>query len=214
MLPEIQLDYMFMGTAVVGEQEKDKVATPGSGDLVTALHAVDVDSLARMAVVADKGPVDYVVKAVLDFISEIGRTRCILRSDNEPAVKALVAEIVKQREHETIVEEVPKASSATQGTVEHGNYQIGALVRTLRFATEKRLSITIKPDSPAAAWMFRHAAWLLNRYSVGRDGATPYERYKGKPYSGEVCEFMERSSGMSRRQGNTSLTQESPKGYG
>ena len=32
----------------------------------------------------------------------------------------------------------------------------------------------------------------MNRFSVGRDGLTPFERYRGRGYSGEVCELFER----------------------
>ena len=29
------------------------------------------------------------------------------------------------------------------------------------------------------AWLIRHAAWLLNRFAIGRDGFTPFERSLG-----------------------------------
>ena len=33
--------------------------------------------------------------------------------------------------------------------------------------------------------------WLLNRFCVGRDGYTAFQRYKGRIYNGEVCDLFE-----------------------
>jgi len=38
-------------------------------------------------------------------------------------------------------------------------------------------------------WMVEHGAEVLNRYHVGKDGRTPYERLRGKRYKGEAIEF-------------------------
>ena len=37
--------------------------------------------------------------------------------------------------------------------------------------------------------MVEHAADLMNKFAVGEDGRTAYERVKGKKYSGETLEF-------------------------
>ena len=38
-------------------------------------------------------------------------------------------------------------------------------------------------------WLVEHCADLLNKYSVGKDGRTAYERIKSKRYGGEMIEF-------------------------
>ena len=94
-------------------------------------------TLGRMVAVCNKGVVDYVVKAILEFLREMGRNRVVIRSDNEPAVRALVDEVCKNREEETLIEEIHPGNSQTIGTVEHGNFQVGCQVRALRSNVER-----------------------------------------------------------------------------
>ena len=42
------------------------------------------------------------------------------------------------------------------------------------------------------AWLVEFAAVLINRYEVGHDGKTPYERLRGKPSKLLGLEFGER----------------------
>ena len=46
---------------------------------------------------ADKGPIDFVIQGILEFLGEIGRKRIVIRSDNELAVKALVQAVALHR---------------------------------------------------------------------------------------------------------------------
>ena len=39
------------------------------------------------------------------------------------------------------------------------------------------------------AWLVEHAADVINKCRVGRDGKTAFERLKGKPHTGEFLEF-------------------------
>ena len=41
-------------------------------------------------------------------------------------------------------------------------------------------------------WLVEAAAWTLNRYLVGKDGKTSYERVKGKSFELPVVEFAEK----------------------
>ena len=58
--PELQVDCMFMGRR--GEKE-----------LICALHAIDTGFLARTVIRVDKGPIDFVIHGILEFLGEIGR---------------------------------------------------------------------------------------------------------------------------------------------
>ena len=52
-------------------------------------HAVDIDFAHRIVIRADKGPVEYVIRAICEMLQEIGRTRIIISTDGEPSVRAL-----------------------------------------------------------------------------------------------------------------------------
>ena len=53
-------------------------------------------------------------------------------------------------------------------------------MRTIKDALESRIGERIKGDSVTVPWMVLHAARTINRYHVGADGKTNYERWKGK----------------------------------
>ena len=93
-LPELHVDYMFIGRQ--GEKE-----------LICALHAIHTLFLARTVIRSDMGPIDFVIEGILEFLGEIGRKRIVIRSDNGPAVKALVQALALHREDETVIEEIP-----------------------------------------------------------------------------------------------------------
>ena len=56
-------------------------------------------------------------------------------------------------------------------------------------ALERHLESKLSVSHPATTWMVEHAADLLNKFAVGEDGRTAYERVKGKKYRGEMIEF-------------------------
>ena len=177
-LPELQVDYMFMGRR--GEKE-----------LICALHAIDTEFLARTVIRADKGPIDFVFQGILEFLGEIGRKRIVIRSDNEPAVKALVQAVALHREDETVIEEIPVKSSQSIGCNEHDHFLVGGMARALRIDMEKRFGDNFPVLHAVYSWILRHSGWLLNRFCVGRDGYTAFQRYKGRIYNGEVCDLFE-----------------------
>ena len=50
----------------------------------------------------------------------------------------------------------------------------------LRSALEDRIKAKLEPDHPVIAWMCEYAFVLLNRFEVGKDGMTAFERNKRK----------------------------------
>ena len=177
-IPEIQVDYMFMGR----RSEKE---------LTCALHAIDTEFLARMVIRADKGPIDFVISGILEFLGEIGRKRIVIRSDNESAVRALVQAVALHREDETVIEEIPVKSSQSIGCNEHDHFLVGGMARALRIDMEKRFGVNFLVLHAVYSWILRHSGWLLNRFCVGRDGYTAFQRYKGRTYNGEICDLFE-----------------------
>ena len=50
----------------------------------------------------------------------------------------------------------------------------------LKSALESRYDITVKEDDLVLTWLIEYAGVLINKYEVGHDGKTPYERTRGK----------------------------------
>ena len=48
------------------------------------------------------------------------------------------------------------------------------------------------PFHPVTTWLVNHCADVINKFKVGSDGKTSYERVKGKPYRRDMVEFGER----------------------
>ena len=71
-MPEIQVDHMFVGRW-------------GQKELICALHTIDTEFSARVVIRADKGPIDFIISGILEFLGEIDSKRIVIRSDNEPA---------------------------------------------------------------------------------------------------------------------------------
>ena len=71
---------------------------------------------------AVKGGDPYALAVALESIKCTGRTRLIIMSDQENAVKNLVDLIRDSRTHETAVINTTKRSSASAGGIERANY--------------------------------------------------------------------------------------------
>ncbi len=53
-------------------------------------------------------------------------------------------------------------------------------IRVLKSTGGEKYETEIPSDHGIVAWMVELAGVLVNRYEVGRDGKTPYERSRGK----------------------------------
>ena len=102
----------------------------------------------------------------------------MIRSDNEPAVKALVQAVALHRQDETVIEEIPVKSSWSIGCNEHDLFLVGGMERALRIDVEKRFGDNFPVLHAVYSWILRHSGWLLNRFCVGTDGYTAFQRYK------------------------------------
>ena len=64
-IPEIQVDHMFVGRR-------------GKKELICALHTIDTEFLARVVIRADKGPIDFIISGILEFLGEIDSRRIVI----------------------------------------------------------------------------------------------------------------------------------------
>ena len=82
-------------------------------------------------------------------------------------------------------------SHPSNGVVERGIQSIEGQVRVLKDCLEEKWNIKIKSKHAVIPWIVEYAAHLLNRFEVGHDGRTAYERCKGKPAKNMGIEFGE-----------------------
>ena len=84
-----------------------------------------------------KGGDRHAVAVALEAIKFTGRTRLIIMSDQENALKNLVDMIRDSRTHETAVINIPKGQGASAGGIERANYEVETPIRTLRSRFEE-----------------------------------------------------------------------------
>ena len=65
-------------------------------------------------------------------------------------------------------------------------------MRVMKIAIEGYTMCEIPLGHPIIPWLVEAAAWTLNRFEIGKDGKTSYQRLKGKPFETPVAEFEEK----------------------
>ena len=115
--------------------------------------------------------------------------KIVLRTDGEPAIKDLVTKVAKARSGETVLEQSPVGDSRANGRAERAMQVIEKQTRVIKIATERRLGCRISVLHPSFPWLVMHAADVVTKLQIHRDGRTAYERIKGRPYSGHLEEF-------------------------
>ena len=75
--------------------------------------------------------------------------------------------------------------------VERAIQSVEGQVRVLKVALEERWKVKVPAASAVIPWLMEYAAYLLNRFEVGHDGKTAYERCKGKAARCSGIEFGE-----------------------
>ena len=184
-VPVISGDFCFMGQS---EQEK---ATPifvlrDHSTRITFAHVCEGKGI------VDAEYSDYLRNAVLKDISSMGHSKIVLKTDGEPACKALQEHIKTSRDATTILENSPVGESQSNGVVEKAIDEIEGMVRTLKSALEERLGWKIDPKHPVLTWLVEWSASLINKFRVGKDGKTPEQRHKGLERSHRpIAEFGE-----------------------
>ena len=174
---EFHLDYCFPGDEF--------------GFKLTVLVGVERHTGMKLAsVVPTKGAtVMFAARRVVELMNECGNrdTNVIVRTDQEPAIKFLVADVLKLRTGaKTMVAEAPKRSSGSNGFVERAVQTCEGYIRSLKSQLDERYVVKIDIGHPIVTWLCEYASYLLNRLEVGRDGKTSYERIKAsvRPFSG------------------------------
>ena len=181
---EIHLDYCFFG---------DK----GDEKTKTVLVAKDRDTKSVMcSMVPIKGSShQFPARRVKAFLSEMGYDNLdvTLKSDQEPSIMDVVNEVIRLRSTvRTLKQQSLVGSSASNGVVERGALTVEGQIRVIKDAFENRIATKIASNRNVLSWLVEFAGVLINRYEVGKDGRTPYERSRGKKSKLLGLEFGEK----------------------
>ena len=74
------------------------------------------------------------------------------------------------------MEHSPVRSSASNGVIERGIQSVEGQVGVLLDASETTWNLNVPVEHAVMAYLIEYAAFLLNRFEVGHDGVTAFER--------------------------------------
>ena len=183
-IPTVAIDYCFQKKCAVSEARQEK--------MITTLVMKETPTGSIVSIVAPrKGKDDYVVRKIIDALKALGnqKVRIIIKSDGEPAIKALVKLVQQRREMEhivdtgsaragTLIEEAPLNDSASNGGAEKAVQEVEGHVRTWVSFIEDKLKRTLRGKSIILPWLIEYVSIVLNRTKVGEDGKTAYVQGK------------------------------------
>lgn len=197
-VPVISFDYLLVtkaGVKLRGEAQPGEVllkilVVKDSMSKAISAHAVSCKGI---------GADGYAVEKLKRDILWLGYSRVTLRSDNEPAIVALLQEVLRGLKVQ-VVDQVGESHPAAydskgNGSVENAVRLVQGLLRTVKYCLEVRFKRRIPAEHPVMAWLVKHVAWLLTVRSRGTDGKTAYERIRGRGFGrkmvgfGETCLF-------------------------
>ena len=102
----------------------------------------------------------------------------------------LLKEVAKARgSQETVIEHSPVRDSSSNGVAEKGVQSLEGMVRTHLMELDEKLGCRLSINHPWFSWLVEFCCDVFNKHQVGDDGATPWERLKGRKYTAYVLEF-------------------------
>ena len=185
-MTEVHIDFAFMG-------EEDK-----PGETIPILVAKERSTRMCMAAATPRKTTgDYIAKRLMAFLKEVGCAvgDMTIKADQEPALSSIIEDLSKIRATEgggrLVVENSPVGSSASNGVIERHIQVVEQQVRVMKSALEEKWAVGIPSKHCLLPWIIEYAGLLLNRFEVGKDGKTAYERCKGEKAKTLGIEFGE-----------------------
>ena len=114
-----------------------------------------------------------------------------MKSDNEDAIIALQKAIAAMRSGETVLIHSPVRSSQSNGRMENAVRRWQGQLRTIKHFVESRIKRKIPGDRAFFSWLVPFCAEIMNKFVVGKDGRTGYERITGHRLKHFVIGFGE-----------------------
>ena len=178
-IPVVQVDYAFL------HDTGDKEAK------VTFLTMVDNSSGQMVATaVQKKGHDKFVERFLLKGLESFGVTgEMVVQTDKETEPIDVARHLAAERKATTIIRQTPKKSSQSNAYVERAHQSVEAMVGTMKEVIEDKAHTRLSATDNITSWMIRHAAFLQTRFSVGKDGKTPFKRRHHKDYTSQLLPF-------------------------
>jgi hypothetical protein len=139
----------------------------------------------------------HISKLICEDLKWLGHVKLILKCDREPALKALVTQVIESikvnwEDLEKVNLEHPQEyDSQSNGMIENAIKQIRAQYRTMRTCLQRRVSRHIPADHAVSAWLLEHCCTVMNAVVRGDDGATGWARARGRPFGQRLVGFGE-----------------------
>ena len=133
--------------------------------------------------VLEKGTHWYSVDRLVDHCLWLGEARLKLRSDGEPAVRALlekVAEVLKTKGISVVPDLTPKGDSQAGGAQESGVQQFKNKARSLWHQACELHGVPAAPDHALLPWLTQYAGQLITRTHVYPDGRSGWSKVTGR----------------------------------
>ena len=134
---------------------------------------------------------EWAMRRILKDLAELGRRDVVLKTDGEPAIVNVQTKVQATRQGRTLLRNPPVYDPKANGPCEKAVQDVTGHTRALKIALEARLKISIGEGTPVMEWIIEHAAFLLNKFSLGHDGMTPHERLFGQKWRRPLVEFGE-----------------------
>ena len=180
-------DYAFL----VPEEKED--------DMQPSLVMFDDDKEAFWAIgVESKGPSEPVVKYVKGILDQSGYEgqKIAFKTDQEVSILALKKAIAAVRNGETVPIESPVRASKSNGKMEGAIGRWQAQLRTTKHYAEHKLGKKIEVSGVLFSWLIPYVTEIMNKFKLGTDGRTAYERITGHKCRHIAVGFAENVSFM------------------
>ena len=123
---------------------------------------------------------------------EYGRSRVVLKADQEAAIADVQGQVVAVRSGETVPMNDSPVCESQSNRVQNAVQRVQNLIRTLKDVLEKSLNTRVKSSDPIFPWVVEWSAGLITRYVKGQLGRTVYTEARGHDAQAPVAEFGEK----------------------
>ena len=162
-------------------------------DLLSVLVGRIYPSTSLVAVPCErKGHDPYTIHRMTTFMKSNGISNVVYKSDQEPAIRRLLDDVVAEATKKgDVFGAVPEMSavgeSQSNGRAEAAVQQWEDQMRTIKAGLEVRIGKKVPISHPVILWMVEHVSSLINRYFVASHGKTAYEFVHGKRSKGRTA---------------------------
>ena len=125
-----------------------------------------------------------------DLCHLVGPYTVALKGDNEPVLNCLYEKAKRAWPHTLLIQNTPRYSAASHGSIENMIRQAQGQARTLRSVVELAYAIVIDPTHKFLRLM-RHCGFLIKRSHVAVTKTTSYFDQFSQEYNDKIIPFAE-----------------------